>query len=78
MLPYEPERAPELTGTDVLVAAGERDPYSPGEQVARLVEVLQDAGAEVTATVEPGAGHGLTNADLVRTARWTRDLVAGE
>ena len=76
MLPYEPERMPELAGTDVLVAAGERDPYSPGEQVERLVAILRDAGANVTAHVEPGAGHGLTNADLVRTARWTRALVA--
>jgi predicted esterase len=76
MLPYEPEGTPDLTGTDVLVAAGERDPYSPREQVTRLVEILREAGADVTASVEPGAGHGLTNADLVRAARWTRGLVA--
>lgn len=75
MLPYEPEQAPDLAGTDVLVAAGERDPYSPREQVERLVEILRDAGAAVQAHVEPGAGHGLTNADLVRTAGWTRALV---
>jgi phospholipase/carboxylesterase len=76
MLPYEPERAPELSGIDVLVAAGERDPYSPREQVERLVEILRGGGADVTAHVEPGAGHGLTNDDLVRTARWTRGLLA--
>jgi predicted esterase len=75
MLPYEPEQAPDLTGTDVLVAAGERDPYAPREQVERLVEILREAGADVQAHVEAGAGHGLTNADLLRTARWTRALV---
>jgi predicted esterase len=70
MLPYEPEQIPELTGTDVLIEAGEHDPYSPAEQVTRLTEILRAGGAEVTTTVEPGAGHGLTQDDLRRLAAW--------
>ena len=76
MLPYEPDRIPDLTGTDVLIEAGERDPYSPAEQVARLTEILRDAGAEVTSTVQPGAGHGLTQDDLRRLAAWITKLTA--
>jgi predicted esterase len=77
MLPYEPEQIPELTGTDVLIEAGERDPYSPAEQVARLTEILRAGGAEVTTTVEPGAGHGLTQDDLRRLAAWVSAVTAG-
>jgi len=77
MLPYEPEQIPELTGTDVLIEAGERDPYSPSEQVTRLTEILRTGGAEVTTTVEPGAGHGLTQDDLRRLAAWVTTLTSG-
>jgi predicted esterase len=77
MLPYEPEQIPELTGTDVLIEAGERDPYSPAEQVARLTEILRAGGAAVTTTVEPGAGHGLTQGDLQRLAVWVTQLITG-
>ena len=70
MLPYEPSDTPRLDGVDVLVDTGAHDPYSPPEQSARLVQVLRDAGARVTAHSEPGAGHGLTRNDLAQTARW--------
>jgi predicted esterase len=76
MLPYEPEQIPELNGTDVLIEAGERDPYSPSEQVTRLTEILRAGGAEVTTTVEPGAGHGLTEDDLRRLAAWVTQLTS--
>lgn len=77
MLPYEPEQIPQLTGTDVLIEAGERDPYSPAEQVARLTEILRAGGATVTTTVEPGAGHGLTQDDLRRLAAWVSEVTGG-
>lgn len=74
MLPYEPERPPELQGTDVLVAAGAHDPYSTAQETARLVELLRAAGAQVTAHTEGSAGHELTRNDLARTAGWLADL----
>jgi predicted esterase len=77
MLPYEPERLPELTGTDVLIAAGEADPYSPPDQVRRLTEILNAAGASVTTTVEPGAGHGLTQNDLATLTAWAGTTLTG-
>jgi predicted esterase len=77
MLPYEPERTPRVDGIDVLIEAGERDPYSPADQVARLTELLRAGGANVTTTVEPGAGHGLTQADLRRLAAWVAEVTAG-
>ncbi len=74
MCPYEPERSPALSGTDVLIAAGADDPYSPPDQVHRLAEILEAAGASVTTSVEPGAGHGLTQHDLERLAAWVAAL----
>jgi phospholipase/carboxylesterase/glyoxalase family protein len=74
MLPYEPETPPALTGTDVLIAAGEGDPFSSPQQTARLEEILTGAGATVQLTVEPGAGHNLTLGDLRRAAAWAQAL----
>jgi predicted esterase len=74
MLPYEPERLPDLSGTDVLIAAGADDPYSPPDQVRRLAEILETAGAAVATSVEPGAGHALTEHDLERLAAWVAAL----
>ncbi|HEX3974925.1 MAG TPA: alpha/beta hydrolase [Solirubrobacteraceae bacterium] len=74
MLPYEPEGDLRLPGTDVLIAAGEGDPYSSPEQTRRLAEVLDTAGAAVTAHVEPRAGHGLGSGDLRALERWAAQL----
>ncbi len=79
MLPYEPDPANgalDLRGTDVLIDAGERDPYSPREQSDRLGQILREAGAAVTEHVEPGAGHGLTQGDLAQVVRWLGGLLA--
>ena len=73
MLPYEPEQLPALVGTDVLVAAGTQDPYAPSGQVRRLVEILRDAGAEVTLHVED-QGHVLGHGDVDATSMWIRAL----
>jgi predicted esterase len=76
MLPYEPEDTPGLAGTDVLIAAGEGDPYSSPEQTRRLGEILSAGGAAVEAHTEPHAGHGLTQGDLRRLAAWTARITA--
>jgi predicted esterase len=75
MLPYEPEGAVELDGTDVLIAAGEGDPYSSPEQSARLAAVLRDAGAEVSVHTEAGVGHNLGPGDLETLRGWVTRLV---
>lgn len=74
MLPYEPEAEPRLTGTDVLIAAGESDPYSSPEQTRRLAEILRGAGAQVAVHQEPGAGHNLGPGDLSRLTEWASEL----
>lgn len=73
MLPYEPEPGLALSGTDVLVAAGRSDPYSPVPTTERLVEVLGQAGAAVRLELGP-AGHELTPADVMATRGWLEEL----
>lgn len=73
-LPYEPDRPPALAGTDVLIASGESDPYSSPDLIHRLAEILRAGRADVTAQIEPGAGHALTQNDLVQTAHWVQNL----
>jgi predicted esterase len=69
MLPYEPEGAPRLEGTSVLVAAGARDPLIPVAQPERLARLLEAAGADVSYRVAE-AGHELVPSDLADAAAW--------
>jgi predicted esterase len=75
MLPYRPDRPLQLTGTDVLIVAGDADPYSPPEQVADLAELLAAGGADVEVARQP-AGHGLEEGDIDALAAWLRPRVA--
>ena len=76
MLIYRPEEPLALAGTDVLIAAGDADPYSPPQQVAELAELLAAGGAEVE-LVRQATGHGLVQADLDALAAWLARAVAG-
>jgi phospholipase/carboxylesterase len=75
MLPYRPDAPLELTGTDILIAAGDSDPYSPPAQVAELAELFTAGGAAVQVERQP-TGHGLVQADLDALAAWMRPRVS--
>jgi len=76
MLPYEPDADLDLDGTDVLVAAGGRDPYVPSSESVSLGKELEAHNATVTMHLNPEASHGLTEGDLVETSRWLTELTA--
>ncbi|MBK5232067.1 MAG: alpha/beta hydrolase [Thermoleophilia bacterium] len=75
MLPYEPDPDLDLTGTSVLVAAGGRDSYVPSSESITLGKTLEERNANMTIHLNPEAGHGLTEGDLVETSRWLTELV---
>jgi predicted esterase len=75
MLPYRPDRPLDLAGTDVLIAVGDADPYSPPGQAAALAELLAAGGAEVE-LARQSTGHGLVQGDLDALAAWLRPRVA--
>lgn len=76
MLPYDPPAELDLSGRSVLIAAGGRDPYVPASESVNLGKALGAAGADVTTHLNPEAGHGLTEGDLVETSRWLTGLLA--
>lgn len=69
MLPAPAPAGLDLTGTRVLVAAGETDAMIPPSRVRDLVAALREAGADVEERWEP-TGHGLTQDDLDAAERW--------
>ena len=69
MVPYEPERAPDLAGKRVLLLAGRRDPYSGGAATERLAGIFRGAGAQVDVRVAE-AGHEMAQADVAAAREW--------
>ncbi|MEL6677428.1 MAG: alpha/beta hydrolase [Pseudomonadota bacterium] len=62
LIPFAPDW-PDLTGIEVLVTAGERDPIGPRHVTQALIYGLRDAGAGVQAHWHPG-GHELVDSEI--------------
>ena len=80
MVPYEPTRLPDLSGTSVFLGAGRNDPIAPAAQVERLASLLREAGADVTIHWQQG-GHTVTKDELEAAERWIAQRIttrAGE
>ncbi len=73
MVPLTPPAPSALTGTSVLLAAGEHDPLVPRENVERLAALLRQGGAKVTQTWA-NAGHQLTSAEVSAAREWLAAL----
>ena len=58
MIPFEPEKLPDLTGVRIFIAGGQRDPIVPPGQTQRLATLLESAGADVELFRHTG-GHEL-------------------
>lgn len=71
MVPLEPDVAPALAGTRVLLTAGRMDPIIPPANTERLAGMLGEFGAEVRLDWFP-VGHQLTREDVDAAREWTR------
>lgn len=71
-VPIEPEVTPDLSGRDVFITAGVRDPLIPRAGTERLQAVLQAAGASVQVSWLD-AGHELTRTDIDQARAWLAD-----
>jgi predicted esterase len=76
MLPYMPQAVPDLRGARILVASGAADPFCPPEMTHALVDLLEEAGADVTLALQQ-AGHEVTAADLDAARRWFTEFTPG-
>lgn len=59
-----PPGAGPLGGMPVLLGCSERDPHIPLGRVRETEAVLRALGAEVTARIYPGGGHGINEDEL--------------
>jgi predicted esterase len=69
MVPFEPDRPPDLRSTAVFISAGRTDPIAPAAQAERLAGLLQRAGAEVTLHWTDG-GHAISNGAMDAARQW--------
>jgi predicted esterase len=76
MVPFEPERAPDLSGTPVYLAAGRSDEMVPPENTERLAQLLREAGADVTLDWQPG-GHGIGPEEVQAARNWFAGKIFG-
>jgi len=69
MVPFEPDKLPDLRGKKVQMLSGLMDNIIPADNSARLAEMLKEAGADVAFTLKP-AGHGLIQSDISDMKNW--------
>jgi phospholipase/carboxylesterase len=69
MVPFEPEKMPDLTGMPVFMASGRWDRMIPPESSSRLAEILRQAGADVDLRWRD-TGHGLTYEEVAEAREW--------
>jgi phospholipase/carboxylesterase len=72
MVPFVPEKLPDLSSVRVWIGAGNQDPIIPTSDTQRLVELLRRAGADVTIRFA-NASHALTEADVNTARDWLEE-----
>ncbi|GAC1360198.1 MAG: alpha/beta hydrolase [Ktedonobacteraceae bacterium] len=74
MVPFVPEKLPHLTGKNVFIGAGRRDPMIPMQNTEQLVKLLQDTGASVEAHWHNG-GHTITHEEVRDARQWMQSFL---
>ena len=69
MVPFVSEELPKLTGKQVFIGAGRRDPIIPMQNTEALVQLLQKADATVEAHWHNG-GHTITHEEVREAKKW--------
>ncbi|MCJ8009973.1 alpha/beta hydrolase, partial [Lederbergia wuyishanensis] len=69
MVPRRGIELPNLSGNSVFIGAGKNDPLCPPQESNDLMELLQNAGAQVQIHWE-NHGHQLTRGEVEKAAEW--------
>jgi len=67
-----------LAGTPVALHGSEADPYVPADRVRATARVFERAGAAVDLRIDPGDGHGLSDATMDRIGERLRELLGDD
>jgi len=74
MVPFIPEKVPNLMGKNIFIGAGEYDPIVSPEQAKMLFRLFKDAGANVILHWQKNSGHELGYDDISAAKDWLSDL----
>ena len=75
MVPFEPEKLPDLSGMPVFLAAGRMDQMIAPENTSRLAEILTEAGADLDLRWRD-TGHSLTYEEVAEAKEWFAGVVS--
>jgi phospholipase/carboxylesterase/glyoxalase family protein len=74
MIPFMPEKVPNLTTKNLFISAGEHDPIVPKEQTEMLYHLYKRAGAKVLLHWEENSGHELGYDEISAAKGWLANL----
>lgn len=69
MVPLVPENMPDLSGKHIFISAGQNDPLVSADDTRRLVDLLSNAGAEVSVHWSSGT-HAINEEDVAAAKEW--------
>jgi predicted esterase len=74
MVPFLPEKVPNLTTKNIFMGAGEHDPIVPKEQTEMVYRMYKKAGAKVLLHWEKDSGHELGYDEISIAKEWLANL----
>src|SRR5918996_3913485 len=74
MVPFSPQRVPNLIGKNILMGAGEYDPIVPREQTEMLFHIFKKAQASIVLHWQKNSGHELVRDELSVAKEWLANI----
>ena len=74
MVPFMPEKVPNLSGKNIFIGAGQYDPIVPREQTETLFGLFKNAGANVVLHFQENSGHELGYDEISAAKDWLSTL----
>jgi phospholipase/carboxylesterase len=75
MVPFIPEKVPNLTGKNIFIGAGQYDPIVPRKQTETLFGFFEKAGANVVLHFEENSGHELGYDEISAAKDWLSNIL---
>jgi phospholipase/carboxylesterase len=74
MVPFMPEKVPNLSGKNIFIGAGQYDPIVPREQTEALFGLFKKAGANVVLHIQENSGHELGYDEISVAKDWLSNI----
>ncbi len=74
MVPFMPEKVPNLSGKNIFIGAGQYDPIVPREQTETLFDLFKKAGANVVLHFQENSGHELGYDEISAAKDWLSNI----